>query len=101
MMLTGIASRYPPHSCHSGMPECLADRIPDREVDAGQRDQTDPAVAELVVRDRVAELPAALVREGVLADQLRRDLVADHADDVRERLVLVGGIRLADDPLVG
>ena len=83
------------------LPERLADGVPDREIDARERDQADAAVAQLVEGDGIAELPAALVGERVLADEPRRDLVADHADDVGQRLVLIGGVGLADDSLLG
>ena len=74
--------------------ERLADRVPDGGVDAGERDQPDAAIAQLVERHRVAELPAALDCERVLADQARLDLGADDLDDLGERRVLVGGVGL-------
>ena len=49
--------------------ERFPDRVPERDVDRGERDQPDPLVAELVVGGGEPELPAALDREGVLADQ--------------------------------
>src|ERR1700694_4660295 len=41
--------------------DSLADRVPDCDVDAGERDQSDPPITQLVVGDRKSELPAALV----------------------------------------
>src|SRR6185437_3395756 len=74
----GVAAPEPPQR----LPEGLADRVPDREVDRSERDEADPAVAQLVEGHRMAELPAALHRERVLTDQARRDLVADDVHDL-------------------
>src|SRR5581483_6074814 len=79
--------------------EDLADRVPERQVDAREGDEADPAVAELVERDRKPELPAALDREAVLADQPRRQLVGDDCRDVAQGRVLVARIGLPDDAL--
>src|ERR1019366_10185177 len=97
----GHTVAIPSPQAPEGLFERLADGVPDREVDAGKGNEADAPVPELIEGGRVAELPAALVGKGVLADQPRRDFVADHADDVRQRLVLVGGVGLPDDPLLG
>ena len=65
-----VAAPEPPQR----LAERLADRVPDRGVDARHGDEAEPAVAQDVERRRPAELPAALDGEGVLADQPRRDL---------------------------
>jgi hypothetical protein len=80
--------------------ERLADRVPDRGVDAGARDEPPAAVAEDVEGRRPGELPAALDRKGVLADQTRSDLLADDAVDLEQVGVLVAGVGLADDSCV-
>ena len=80
--------------------ERAADRVPDRRVDARERDEADPPIAQLIERDRVAELPAALDGEGVLADQARLDLGPHDLHDLLQRRVLVGGVGLADHALV-
>ncbi len=78
-----------------------SDRVPDRRVDAGERDEADAPIAKLIERDRIAELPAALDRERVLTDQARLDLGLHDVHDLLERRVLVGRVGLADDALVG
>ena len=83
------------------LPERLADRVPDRRVDARGRDQSEPAVAQDVERRGPRELPAPLDAEGVLADQARSDLGPDDRVDLVEPGVLVAAVRLADDALLG
>ena len=82
-------------------PEHLADHVPQGGVDAGERHQPDAAIAELVERRRVAELPAALDLHRVLADQAGDDLGAGDIDDLEQRVLLVGGVGGADDALRG
>ena len=84
-----------------GLFERLADRVPKRGVDAGAGDEPDAPVTEDVERRRAAQLPAALDRVGVLADELRRELVVHDAVDLEQARVLVAGVRLADDAVVG
>jgi hypothetical protein len=79
----------------------LADGIPQRGVDTRARDEPEPTVAEDVERRRPQELPAALDRVRVLAEQLRGELVVDDPVDLEQAGVLVAGVRLADDALVG
>src|SRR5206468_2557931 len=78
----------------------LADEVPDGRVHAGARDEAEAAVAEDVVGRRARELPAAFDGERVLSEEPRRDLLANDAVDSPERLVLVAGIGLADEPVV-
>jgi len=47
------------------------------------------------------QLPAALDRQAVGAEQPRRDLVVDDPVDLEQAGVLVAGVRLAHDPLLG
>ncbi len=80
--------------------ERLADGVPDGGVDAGGRDEAEPAVAQDVERRRPRELPAALDPERVLADQPRRDLGPEDLVDLVEARVLVAAVGLADDALL-
>ena len=82
-----------------GLADRLPDGVPDGEVDVRDGHQADAAVAQLVVGDGVGELPAALVRERVLTDEMRADLLADDRGDLAEGLVLVTCVGLADDSL--
>ena len=84
-----------------GLAECLADGVPQRSVHARARDEPDAPVAEDVEGRRPHQLPAAFDRVRVFAEQLRRKLVVDDAVDLEQARVLVTGVRLADDAVVG
>jgi hypothetical protein len=89
-----VAAPQPPQR----LAERLADRVPDRRVDAGGGDQPEPPVAQDVERHRSGEIPAALGGERVLAHERGRDLVADDRVDLEQPGVLVAGVGLADHP---
>ena len=83
------------------LPERLADRVPQCRVDAGAGDEPEPPVAQDVEGRGSQQLPEPFDRERVLAEQLRRKLVVDDAVDLEQARVLVAGVCLADDAVVG
>src|SRR6185437_763958 len=87
-----VAAPEPPER----LAERLAGRVPGSRVDAGAGDEAEAAVAQDVEGRGAGELPDALDREQVLAEDARRDLVTDDALDLDQRSVLVADVRLAD-----
>ena len=77
--------------------ERLADRVPQRAVDASLRAHREFPVAQDVGARLPHELPAALDVESVLADQQRLDLVEDDLDHLALGFKFVAVVDLADD----